>query len=234
MNNLPPYQRTRIKICGLKSEEDVDFAVQAGVDAVGFVLYPFSHRYVPLERAKSLSRRLPAFVTPVLLFVNPNVDDVLSATDEIGHAIIQLHGDESPELCAEIATATMRPYIRAARIPLGEDAKNFDLIQYCNQYPDAHALLLDAQVEGYGGGGQTFQWSLLPPNVNAHLVLSGGLDAANVAEGIAQLRHCGKSLSVDVSTGVERLNSLGQPIKGSKDPERITQFIAAVRAADAL
>lgn len=232
-NNIQPT-RTRIKICGLQREEDVDCAVQAGADAIGFVLYPLSPRYVPLERAKVLANRLPPFVTPILLFVNPTVDDAVSATDEIGHACLQLHGDESPDLCAEIARATARPYIRAARIPLGAGAKDFDLLQYATDYSEAQALLLDAHVEGYGGGGQVFQWSLLPQNVNAHLILSGGLDAANVAEGIRQLRHCGKSLSVDVSTGVERRNSLGQPIKGSKDPNRISQFIAAVRAADAL
>ena len=234
MTSPPKNRRTRIKICGLTREEDVDFAVQAGVDALGFVLYPFSARYVPIERAKLLAQRLPPFVTPVLLFVNPTIDDIYSATNEIGNATLQLHGDESPEFCASVLVATARPLIRAARIPLGAGAKDFDLLKYAEDYSHVQALLLDAHVEGYGGGGQAFQWSQLPPNVNAHLVLSGGLHAANVAEGIAQLRDCGKSLSVDVSTGVERLNSLGQPLKGTKDPNRMSEFIAVVRAADAL
>jgi phosphoribosylanthranilate isomerase len=119
--------------------------------------------------------------------------------------------------------------LRAARIPLGEAAHGFDLVKYAHDYLAAQAILLDAQVEGYGGAGQTFNWSLLPPNVDAHLVLSGGLNAANVADGILLLRPRCKTLAVDVSSGVE-LSGPGN--KGLKDPEKIHQFVAAVRAAD--
>ena len=91
--------------------------------------------------------------------------------------------------------------------------------------------MLDAYVDGYGGGGQTFNWSLLPPNVNAHLVLSGGLTPANVGDGIKQVRPRCKTLAVDVSSGVEAIDAQGKPLKGIKDPEKIFQFIAAVRAA---
>jgi phosphoribosylanthranilate isomerase len=130
---------------------------------------------------------------------------------------------------AVAAGAGRRPFIRAARIPVGPHAAGFDLVEFTSHYSQAQAILLDAHVDGYGGGGQTFNWSLLPPNVNAHLVLSGGLSAANVAEGIRQLRPRCKTLAVDVSSGVE-LSGPGN--KGLKDPEKINQFVAAVRAAD--
>ena len=124
--------------------------------------------------------------------------------------------------------------MRAARIPLETPAGQppFDLLKYAFDYQNADALLLDAHVEGYGGGGKTFNWSQLPQNVNAHLVLSGGLDSANVGDGIAALRSCGKTLAVDVSSGVEALDTEGKPQKGIKDPQRIRAFVAAVRAAD--
>ena len=116
---------------------------------------------------------------------------------------------------------------------MGDGAAAFDLVKYANDYSHAQAILLDAHVDGFGGGGKAFNWSLLPPNVNAHLVLSGGLTPANVGDGIAQLRLRGKTLAVDVSSGVEATDSQGKPQKGIKDPEKIAQSIAAVRAADA-
>lgn len=234
MNFVPhAAQRTRIKICGLTREQDVDAAVSAGADAIGFVLYAKSPRHVTLERAAQLAQRLPPFVTPVLLFVNATLDQVNQAKCSIGNVTLQFHGDETPEFCREASQNGAYPTIRAARIPLGDGAEQFNLLKYVQDYSHAQALLLDAHVDGYGGGGQAFNWSLLPPNVNAHLVLSGGLSAANVAEGIALLRTRCKTLSVDVSSGVEALNDAGAPRKGIKDPHRITAFIAAVRAADA-
>jgi phosphoribosylanthranilate isomerase len=125
-----------------------------------------------------------------------------------------------------------RPYLRAARIPLGPDAAGFDLVDYANLYSTAQAILLDAHVDGFGGGGKAFNWSLLPPNVNAHLVLSGGLVSANVGDGIAQLRPRCKSLTVDVSSGIEADAPGGGTLKGIKDLQKINQFVAAVRAAD--
>jgi phosphoribosylanthranilate isomerase len=108
----------------------------------------------------------------------------------------------------------------------------FDLVKFATDYSQANAILLDAHVEGFGGGGKTFNWSLLPPSVNAHLVLSGGLTPANVTEGILQVRPRGLSLAVDVSSGVEADCPGGTPLKGIKDPEKIHHFVAAVRAAD--
>jgi phosphoribosylanthranilate isomerase len=223
--------RTRIKICGLTRERDVDAAVAAGADAVGFVLYPKSPRYVSPQRAAELARRLPPFVTPVLLFVNESGANIIAACASIATAVIQFHGDETPEQCLLTTGYGARPFLRAARIPLGDDARHFDLVEFASHYSQAQAILLDAQVDGYGGGGQTFNWSLLPPNVNAHLVLSGGLNAANVADGILQIRSRCKTLAVDVSSGVE---VSGPGHQGIKDPEKIKQFVAAVRAADQL
>ncbi|WP_394792119.1 phosphoribosylanthranilate isomerase [Rhodoferax sp.] len=218
-------QRTRIKICGLTREQDVDAAVAAGADAVGFVLYPPSPRYVTPQRAAELARRLPPFVTPVLLFVNANATDVIAACADIPCATVQFHGDETPEQCFAATARGKRPFLRAARIPL-DDSGSFDLVKFASDYAKSQAILLDAHVEGFGGGGKTFNWSRLPPSVNSHLVLSGGLTPANVTDGILQVRPRALSLSVDVSSGVEIS-------KGIKDAEKIHQFVAAVRAADA-
>ncbi len=226
------HSRTRIKICGLTREEDVDAAVAAGADAVGFVLYAKSHRYVTAERAAELAKRLPPFITPVLLFVNADAIEVIAACAMIAGATAQFHGDESPQDCFHASGQGSRPYLRAARIPLGDDAQAFDLVKYAHDYSNAQAILLDAHVDGYGGGGKTFNWSLLPPNVNAHLVLSGGLTSANVGDGITQVRPRCKTLAVDVSSGVEAADAQGNPHRGIKDPEKMFQFVAAVRAAD--
>ena len=184
------------------------------------------------ERAAELARRLPPFVTPVLLFVNAALDDILAASRLVPGATLQFHGDEPPQDCMQAATAANCPYLRAARIPLGDGAAQFDLVKYAHDYSNARAILLDAHVDGYGGGGKVFNWSLLPPSVNAQLVLSGGLDSANVGDGIATLRPRCNGLAVDISSGVEATDAAGQPQKGIKDPVKINQFVAAVRAAD--
>jgi len=207
------HQRTRIKICGITREADLDAAVDAGADAVGFVLYPKSPRYVSVERAAQLASRLPTFVMPVGLFVNAAADDIRHATAAIPQLLLQFHGDESAADCDLAA----RPFLRAARMSPG-----FDLLDFASQYPNAQAILLDAHVEGYGGGGKVFDWSLIPPNVPRPVVLSGGLHAGNVIEGILRVRPW----AVDVSSGVESS-------KGIKDAEAISRFCQAVREADA-
>ncbi|MDM0052140.1 phosphoribosylanthranilate isomerase [Variovorax sp. J22R115] len=218
--------RTRIKICGLTREQDVDAAVHAGADAVGFVLYPASPRAVTVERAAQLAARLPPFMTPVLLFVNESAENTVDTLSKVPGAIAQFHGDESPIQCWDGCGQGAYRFMRAARIPLGAAGAGFDLVKYASDYSRAQAILLDAHVEAYGGGGKAFDWSLLPPAVDAHLVLSGGLTPANVGDGIRQLRTRCKSLSVDVSSGVEAS-------KGIKDAARIRDFVAAVQAADA-
>ncbi len=218
-------QRTRIKMCGFTREADVLAATAAGADAIGFVLSPPSPRQVSIERAAELARLLPAFATPVLLFVNESAERIQAACAAVPGAVLQFHGDETPEFCQAMTQATGRAHLKAARIPLSE-AADFDLIKFAHLHSQAQALLLDAHVDGYGGGGKTFNWSLLPTNVKAHLVLSGGLTPANVADGIRTLRTHGLSLAVDVSSGIETG-------KGLKDAEKIQQFVTAVRAADA-
>ena len=232
-SSAPPAPRTRVKICGLTREQDVDAAVAAGADAVGFVLYAPSPRAVTPERAAELARRLPPFVTPVLLFVNEEPSKVIAACARVPGAIAQFHGDESPQDCLAATNQGARLYLRAARIPLGDGAARFDLVKYAHDYSHAQAILLDAHVEGYGGGGKAFNWSLLPPSVSSHLVLSGGLTPANVTDGILQVRPRCTTLAVDVSSGVEADGPDGKPIKGLKDADKIQCFVAAVRAADA-
>lgn len=227
MSPQSPAARTRIKICGLTREQDVDTAVSAGADAIGFVLYPASPRAVAVDRAAALAARLPPFVTPVLLFVNEAPATVRDSLARIPGAMAQFHGDETPAQCQEATGNGRHRYLRAARIPLGVAGAGFDLVKYASDFSHAQAILLDAHVEGYGGGGKAFDWSLLPPAVDAHLVLSGGLTPANVGDGISSLRTRCTTLSVDVSSGVEAA-------KGIKDAGRIREFVAAVRAADQL
>ena len=205
--------RTRIKVCGLTREADVDAALAAGADAIGFVLYPKSARAISAARAGELSRRLPPFVTPVLLFVNATADEIAAGLDAVPHALLQFHGDETPTQCR----APGRPYVRAVRMGPGTD-----LLDCAALYHDALALLLDAHVDGYGGGGKVFDWSLVPLDVPRPVVLSGGLNPANVTDGILRVRPC----AVDVSSGVESA-------KGIKDAGLMRRFCETVAAADA-
>jgi phosphoribosylanthranilate isomerase len=207
-----PLHRTRIKICGLTREEDVDDAVNAGADAIGFVLYEKSPRHVAAARAGELAKRLPAFVTPVVLLVNASPSLLAAALDAIPHALLQFHGDETPQECIQSA----RPYIRAARMGPG-----FNLLDFSRAHGSAQAVLADALVEGYGGGGHVFDWSLIPEGLPGRLILSGGLHAGNVGEGILRLRPW----AVDVSSGVEQA-------KGIKDAGKMRAFCEAVRSAD--
>ncbi|MBC7702306.1 phosphoribosylanthranilate isomerase [Aquabacterium sp.] len=209
---LPADHRTRIKICGLTRESDVDAAVDAGVDAVGFVLYEKSPRHVTLACAQTLARQLPPFVTPVLLLVNAGNSFVREAIAMLPQALLQFHGDESVAQCENSG----HPYIRAARM-----ASGFNLLDFAQQFSKAQAMLVDAHVEGYGGGGEVFDWSWLPPQLPCPMILSAGLNPGNVADGVMKVRPW----AVDVSSGVE-------VSKGIKDAALMRQFCQAVRAAD--
>ena len=205
-------QRTRIKICGVSREADIAAAVDAGADAIGLVFHPASPRFVTPERAAQLARALPPFVTPVGLFVNAPRADIDRVLALIPALVLQFHGDESAEEC----DACQRPYLRAARM-----APGLDLLDFSRRFRGAQALLLDAHVDGFGGAGKAFDWSLVPTGVRHRLVLSGGLHAANVVAGIQQLRPW----AVDVSSGVESS-------RGVKDAAAIRRFCDAVREAD--
>ena len=206
-------RRTRIKICGLTRESDVDAAVDAGADAIGFVLYPKSKRAVTPERAAELAHRLPPFVTPVLLFVNAQSGEIARALAQVPQALLQFHGDETPAEC----DAPGRAYLRAVRMREG-----VDLLDCARRFPRALGLLLDAHVEGYGGAGKAFDWSLIPRDVGVPVVLSGGLNPANVTDGVLRVRPS----AVDVSSGVESA-------PGIKDAALMRRFCQAVREADA-
>jgi len=205
--------RTRIKICGLTREADLDAAVAAGADAVGFVMYERSPRHVTVARMAELARRLPPFVTPVALFVNASPDTIDAALAAVPHLLLQFHGDEEPAQCEQPG----RPYLRAIRMAAG-----VDLLDSASRFATATGLLLDAFVEGYGGGGKVFDWSHIPPGVPLPVVLSGGLNPANVIDGVTRVRPW----AVDVSSGVEAA-------KGIKDAALIRRFCEAVREADA-
>ena len=204
--------RTRIKICGLTREEDVAAAVAAGADAIGFVFYPPSPRYVSPERAAQLCAGLAPFVTPVGLFVNEDPARIRDILAQVPLQRLQFHGDEREADCL----APGRPYIKAARMRPG-----LDLVDYAACFPSARAMLVDAFVEGFGGGGMVFDWSLIPPDFARPLILSGGLDEANVGEAVRRVRPA----AVDVSSGVEAR-------KGIKDAAKIARFVAGVRDAD--
>jgi phosphoribosylanthranilate isomerase len=204
--------RTRIKICGITREEDLHSAVLLGADALGFVFYPPSPRCLTTVQAAGLARLVPPFVTPVGLFVNEDAAVVHRIVKAVSLQLLQFHGEEDDAYCAQFGL----PYIKAARVKPG-----LDLLEYAASYPGARGLLLDAHVDGYGGGGKTFDWSLIPKRLPLPLILSGGLHAGNVATALATIRPW----AVDVSSGVE---SAG----GIKDAQMIAEFIAGVRSAD--
>ena len=206
--------KPRIKICGLTRVEDVRAAVAAGADAVGLVFYPKSPRRVDLAQATALARAVPPFVTIVGLFVNEDPAQVRRTLATVPIHLLQFHGDEDEAYCRQFD----RPYVKAARV-----APGMDLLQYASAFPSAQAILLDAFVAGFGGGGKTFDWSLVPEGLATPTILSGGLDADNVADAIARVRPA----AVDVSSGVEASGAA----KGIKDAAKMRAFVAAVRAA---
>lgn len=205
-------QRTRVKICGITRAGDLDAALAVAVDALGFVFYPPSPRYLTAPLAADLARRVPPFVTRVGLFVNAAPEFVRAVLAEVPLDLLQFHGDEPAEYCEQFG----KSYLKAARV-----RPELDLLEFAQAYPTAQGLLLDAWVEAYGGAGQSFDWSLIPENLPLPIVLSGGLHALNVAEAVRKIRPW----AVDVSSGVEQA-------KGIKDAEKMAAFMAAVRMAD--
>lgn len=212
-HSIPAPHRTRIKICGLTREADLRAAVELGADAIGFVFYPPSPRALTAEQASQLARHLPPFVTLVGLFVNEEPARVREILRRVPLQLLQFHGEEEADYCRQFGL----PYIKAARVRAG-----FDLLEYAANFPDARGLLLDAYVDGYGGAGQTFDWTLIPPHLPLPIILSGGLEAGNVHEAIRRLRPW----AVDVSSGVEVPGH-----KGLKDAARMAAFINGVRNA---
>ncbi len=209
-------RRTRIKICGITREQDLEAAVAAGADALGFVFYAPSPRHVTPQRAAQLTAHLPAFVTRVGLFVNESAETVRVVLAQVPLDLLQFHGDEDAAYCSQFGKA----WIKAARMKPG-----FDLLEYASAFAEAQGvsgLLLDADVAGYGGGGKTFDWSLIPRSLPLPVILSGGLHPGNIAQAVRAVRPW----AVDVSSGVEAA-------RGIKDVQKINEFIGGVRDADA-
>jgi len=205
--------RTRVKICGITRPGDGVAAAQAGADAIGLVFYPNSPRFLSTERAVEIRDALPPFVQSVALFVNADAAQVSQVLGRVKPSLLQFHGDETPEFCAQFGA----PFVKACRIRPGVDAT-----QYLQPFTRAAAWLLDSFVPEYGGVGESFDWSLVPRGLARPLILSGGLDAKNVARAIRTVKPWG----VDVSSGVESA-------KGIKDAGKMAAFVAEVRNADA-
>lgn len=204
---------TRVKICGLTREQDVLAVAKSGADAIGLVFYERSPRHVSIEQAVRLLRVLPPFVTAVGLFVDAAPAFVRAVLDAVPLDVLQFHGNESPEYCAQFG----RPYLKAIRVKAG-----VDLLQCAADFRAARGLLLDAYVEGIPGGtGAKFDWSLIPTAMEVPIILSGGLAADNVAMAIAHVHP----YAVDVSSGVEAS-------KGLKDAVQIARFMDEVQRID--
>ncbi|MGH8853589.1 MAG: phosphoribosylanthranilate isomerase [Telluria sp.] len=217
--------RTRIKICGITREQDLRAAIASGADALGFVFYPKSPRYVTPEQAGRLCAALPPYVSAVALFVNPTLDEVKAVAAQAPISLIQFHGDETEQECALLAATVQRPYVRAFRVR--PDTSHGELLEYerANRAasPWFSGVLLDSYVDAYGGAGKVFDWSLIPKELAPRVVLSGGLNVQNATDAVVRVRP----YAVDVSSGVEAA-------KGIKDARSIADFVQAVRAADAI
>ncbi|WP_438767690.1 phosphoribosylanthranilate isomerase [Kushneria sp. TE3] len=203
--------RTRIKICGLTREADVDAAVEAGADALGFVMWPGSKRALTVERLERLAARVPPFVTRVGLFVDQEADVVMRCAPWLD--MLQFHGNEAPEACDLYGMS----WLKALRM-----RDDIDLAHEAERYHRARGLLLDAYRPGVPGGtGETFDWSRVPRDPALPMILAGGLTPDNIARAVDQVAPFG----VDVSGGVEAG-------AGIKDPDLIRAFIDRVQNAD--
>jgi phosphoribosylanthranilate isomerase len=205
---------TKVKICGTTRLEDAELAIGHGAWALGFILWPPSKRHVDPAVAAGIVRVVRRRVETVGVFVNQRLDEVEALVDAIGVTHVQLHGDEGPSFCAAVAQRTGAKVIKAARIAHAADLRDIERF-----HTDYH--LLDTASAGYGGSGKTWDWELLAQRRSkVPFLLSGGLTAENVAEGIARVRPWG----VDVASGVE-----ASP--GVKDPDRLAAFFNSVEGA---
>ena len=201
--------RTRVKICGITRPEDGAAACAAGADAIGLVFYPPSTRAVDIEQAVTIRRELPPFVTVVGLFVNAAAETVVETAARVHLDLLQYHGEETPSQCEASGLA----YMKAIRV--NDDT---DLSEASRRFASAKALILDTHDDRlWGGSGRSFDWDLVPADIELPVVVAGGLTPANVADAILRLHPYG----VDVSGGVEQS-------PGIKDAAKITRFIEEV------
>lgn len=195
----------RVKICGITCLDDALMAAEAGADALGFVFYKKSPRYVDPEKASAIIAGLPAFVQVVGLFVNEALDLVNLTADSCRLDIVQLHGDESPAYCQSVRRRVMKAF----------RVRGMESLAPMARYSVA-GLLLDAySPDSYGGTGERFDWDFaVAAKRHGPIILAGGLDPDNVASAVARVAP----YAVDVSSGVE-----SSP--GRKDPEKVRRFI---------
>lgn len=206
-----PY--TRVKICGITRTEDALHAAAEGVDAIGLVFYAKSPRFVTVSQAATISKKLPAFVTTVALFKDADANEIRQILAEVPIDLLQFHGSESAEFCRQFG----KPYIKALGM-----AGETSVPRRVEKFHDARGLLLDGHAPGADGGtGQSFEWSMIPADLEYPLILAGGLDVSNVAEAIRTVHP----YAVDVSSGVESA-------KGIKDAALVTAFMNNVRQAN--
>jgi phosphoribosylanthranilate isomerase len=205
----------RVKICGITNATDALHAVAQGADALGFVFYPPSPRYIEPAEAAKIIAVLPPFVSSVGLFVDASEAHVRQVLEDTRLDVIQFHGDEEAAFCQRFN----RPYIKALRVD-GARQTAADVSALAAKYSGARGILLDTYRQGMPGGtGEVFDWALVPADVN-NIVLAGGLTPANVAQAVSKV----SPYAVDVSGGVESSH-------GVKDAAKVTQFIKAAKAA---
>jgi phosphoribosylanthranilate isomerase len=212
---------TRIKFCGLTNQADAELAVSAGAWAIGLIFWPRSPRRCEPATAVQIAAAFKRRVEVVGVFVNATLDHVGEIADAVGLTMLQLHGDEGPVYCAEAARRTGCKVIKAARVRSGADVQALATF-----HTDYH--LLDSYTPGVPGGtGETFAWDIARANRSparrVPVILSGGLNPDNVGEAIATVAP----FAVDVASGVERA-------PGLKDPDKLSAFAAAARAAGAV
>jgi phosphoribosylanthranilate isomerase len=192
-------------------------AVQLGVDALGFVFYDKSPRYVTPQTTLELMQYIPAFVSTVGLFVNATVPQMTRMLGQAPVSMIQLHGDESWNFALNVKKIMHRPVIKAVRV---NERTDWDEVSYhANQLA---GVLLDADAVGYGGAGHVFDWDVIPSALRHKIILSGGLNINNIADAVQKIQP----YALDVSSGIET------GIKGVKDEARMRAFVQAVRDAD--
>ena len=213
-----PTRPPKIKFCGLTSLGDAQLAAQAGAWAIGLIFWPRSPRRCQPDVGAEIAAALRRRVEIAGVFVNATLDHVAQTADAVGLTMLQLHGDEGPVYCGEAARRTGCKVIKAIRV-----RSRADIQALASFHTDYH--LLDSFVPGVpGGSGETFAWEIARAHRGSTpVILSGGLNAGNVAEAIAVVRP----FAVDVASGVE-----ASP--GRKDPEKLEEFAAAVHATAAV
>jgi phosphoribosylanthranilate isomerase len=206
----------RIKFCGITSVDDARLAVEAGAWALGMIMWPGSERRCDPAEAGRIAAALRRQAEIAGVFVNQPLDEVCGLADGIGLSLVQLHGDEGPSFCAEVARRTGAKVIKAARVQTGADVQAMEVF-----HTDFH--MLDTHRAGrWGGTGETFDWELVRlRRADIPLILSGGLTPENVAAAIAATQP----FAVDVASGTEAA-------PGVKDPEKLRAFAAAVNGAE--